>query len=555
MGTVNINLSEAQNLNLPLGLQLENEVTEVVFDFSAWQTAYGSGDLGLSIQRPGDSQPYAGELTIDGTDATWTVSSLDIAYKGVGEIQLTYTVGTVVKKSVIYKFTVYKSLGANGEYPSPGQTWQEEIEEDIADIKADLEELKGNSGLTEEMKQALLQIASKVAYIDEHGQEYYDDLYDSFYPNISSISCLYNQSGTVYSTTTLDSLKDDLTVTAHYSNGTTARLSDSDYSLSGTLTTGTSTIIVTYGNLTTSFTVTVTGVTSIDAVYTQTGTVYDTATLDSLKSDLVVTATLSDSSTFVVPASDYVLSGTLTGGTSTITVTYGSLTDTFTVVVTELIDYTINPLDGITWYDGYTYNNDTGVFGAATGEHCTEKFDGQSCIYIHTNSDTTNNRYFALFAWDENDTYLGYVQFNASVISLKKGYKYAVKVYNTGTFDPSTISLLPKDNSSTQTAQFSIKLSDFIGNISGSSTRWEANVSSIMSGAGVNANNLNTKINKCNYLAVLTPTSTTASFINRDFTFWFYNINTLMFRIEGATTVAEAEAWITANNPEIIFNY
>ena len=139
MGTVNINLAEAQNLNLPLGLQLENEVTEVVFDFSAWQTAYGSGDLGLSIQRPGDSQPYAGELTIDGTDATWTVSSLDIAYKGVGEIQLTYTVGTVVKKSVIYKFTAYKSLGANGEYPSPGQTWQDGIEDDIEGLRTDVD--------------------------------------------------------------------------------------------------------------------------------------------------------------------------------------------------------------------------------------------------------------------------------------------------------------------------------------------------------------------------------------------------------------------------------
>lgn len=156
MGTVNINLAEAQNLNLPLGLQLENEVTEVVFDFSAWKTAYGSGDLGLSIQRPGDSQPYAGELTIDGTDATWTVSSLDIAYKGVGEIQLTYTVGTVVKKSVIYKFTVYKSLGANGEYPSPGQTWQEGIEDDIeglrTDVDADHDELidirEGADGVT-----------------------------------------------------------------------------------------------------------------------------------------------------------------------------------------------------------------------------------------------------------------------------------------------------------------------------------------------------------------------------------------------------------------------
>lgn len=255
MGTVNINLAEAQNLNLPLGLQLENEVTEVVFDFSAWQTAYGSGDLGLSIQRPGDSQPYAGELTIDGTDATWTVSSLDIAYKGVGEIQLTYTVGTVVKKSVIYKFTVYKSLGANGEYPSPGQTWQEEIEDEIADVKADLAQV---SGLSADIKAALDQIAQKVAYIDDDGQDYYDALHNALYPpaTLSYITCVYTQSGTVYDTDSLDSLKDDLVVTAHNSDESTFTVTS--YVLSGTLTEGTSTITVAYGGKTTTFDVTVT---------------------------------------------------------------------------------------------------------------------------------------------------------------------------------------------------------------------------------------------------------------------------------------------------------
>lgn len=39
----------------------------------------------------------------------------------------------------------------------------------------------GGTGLTEEIKQALLQLAQKVAYIDEHGQDYYDDLYDALY--------------------------------------------------------------------------------------------------------------------------------------------------------------------------------------------------------------------------------------------------------------------------------------------------------------------------------------------------------------------------------------
>ena len=74
---------------------------------------------------------------------------------------------------------------------------------------------------------------------------------------------------------------------------------------------------------------------SISAVYTQSGAVYETDSLDSLKTDLVVTATYSDTSTATIPSTDYTLSGTLTVGTSTITVVYGGKTTTFTVVVSN----------------------------------------------------------------------------------------------------------------------------------------------------------------------------------------------------------------------------
>lgn len=270
MGTVNVTLGEDARLNLILGQQLENAVTSVVFDFSAWQTAYGSGTLALSVQRPGDEQPYAVTLTTSGTDATWSVTDLDTAYKGVGHIQLTYTVGSAIKKSVVYKFTVYESLGANGEYPSPGQTWQEEIEDELADVKEDFDDLEsrvevleqgGGSGLTNDIKVALDQLAQKVAYIDDDGQDYYDALHNALYPpaTLTSITCVYTQSGTVYNTDTLDSLKSDLVVTAHYDNSTTATVTT--YTLSGTLTTGTSTITVSYGGKTTTFNVTVTDVT------------------------------------------------------------------------------------------------------------------------------------------------------------------------------------------------------------------------------------------------------------------------------------------------------
>ena len=74
----------------------------------------------------------------------------------------------------------------------------------------------------------------------------------------------------------------------------------------------------------------------ITAVYTQSGTVYNTDSLDSLKPDLVVTATYENGDTATIPSTDYTLSGTLTVGTSTITVTYQDETDTFDVTVSEL---------------------------------------------------------------------------------------------------------------------------------------------------------------------------------------------------------------------------
>lgn len=114
------------------------------------------------------------------------------------------------------------------------------------------------SGLTEDVKQALIQMADKVGYEDINGNDYYQDLYDALYPpvNLSSISCVYTQSGTVYTTDSLDSLKTDLVVTAHYSDSTTAIITN--YTLSGTLVEGTSTITVTYGGKTTTFNVVVT---------------------------------------------------------------------------------------------------------------------------------------------------------------------------------------------------------------------------------------------------------------------------------------------------------
>ena len=150
MSSVNIDLAADTILNVMVGQQDENEVREVVFDFSDWYTTYGSGTISLAIQRPKDEWPYEGTLTVDNSThkATWEISDTDSAYAGVGQIQLSYTVGTAVKKSVVYRFTVHKSLGALGNVITPIQiqTFIDEVTEALEDMQEELNDVKQDLG-------------------------------------------------------------------------------------------------------------------------------------------------------------------------------------------------------------------------------------------------------------------------------------------------------------------------------------------------------------------------------------------------------------------------
>ena len=108
-------------------------------------------------------------------------------------------------------------------------------------------------------KQALLACFRKVAWIDDQGQSYYNALESELFPDatLESITAVFTQgSAVIYDTDSLDTLKQYLTVTATYSDSTTATVTD--YTLAGTLTVGTSTITVSYGGQTDTFDVTVT---------------------------------------------------------------------------------------------------------------------------------------------------------------------------------------------------------------------------------------------------------------------------------------------------------
>lgn len=63
------------------------------------------------------------------------------------------------------------------------------IASEFDDLRSQIEQ---SGGLTEEIKSALLQIASKVAYSDADGETYYQDLYDAFYPPIPATAISLN---------------------------------------------------------------------------------------------------------------------------------------------------------------------------------------------------------------------------------------------------------------------------------------------------------------------------------------------------------------------------
>jgi hypothetical protein len=129
--------------------------------------------------------------------------------------------------------------------------------ESIADMKAAISTLFTQT-MSEDAKLALLNLLSHVAYVDEHGQDYLDNLEAELFrtAELVSISAVFDQADAVIlDTYDLETLRQYLTVTATYEDMSTREITG--YTLSGTLTEGTSTITVSYGGKTTTFTVTV----------------------------------------------------------------------------------------------------------------------------------------------------------------------------------------------------------------------------------------------------------------------------------------------------------
>ena len=138
MTVININPCDCMKEGV-IGHVRENEVTQIVFDLSAWIAEYGLGTVALSVMRQGDLVPYPVPIAIVDGKATWTVSATDTAKYGRIKAQLTYYVGTKRKKSNIYVLRVRESLAENGQAPEPYESWLEVLQELTAETAENAE--------------------------------------------------------------------------------------------------------------------------------------------------------------------------------------------------------------------------------------------------------------------------------------------------------------------------------------------------------------------------------------------------------------------------------
>ena len=273
---------------------------------------------------------------------------------------------------------------------------------DAIDDRVTALESDTSGGLTADIKAALLACFANVAWASGDGQTYYDALDAALNPpaNLSSITAVYTQSGTVYDTASLDDLKPDLVVTAHWSDNTTSTVTT--YTLSGTLTEGTSTITVAYGGKTTTFTVTV-------SVFNTSPAIAETG--KTLQTNFEA--------------------GSTSGGCYTEAYTYTLDIDAFKE--TQYYDSSNNysNITGALWKINYCFPNTAGVAFSSRGKSCVYKSNGQGFAYVSATFDTSEHisqdpRYNAgYFNTPDNDNKID-IKFSFSYADRESCYAYWV---------------------------------------------------------------------------------------------------------------------------------
>ena len=124
-GTVSYKLEDLRKgVIIPIGMVGENDFTRVIFDAEEVFKKHPDAQVTMKVQPP-KGGIYPATVTRDGNTVIWQVKAADVAHRGSGELQLTFTADTMVEKSYIARTDIKRSLVGNGPAPDPVQDWMD----------------------------------------------------------------------------------------------------------------------------------------------------------------------------------------------------------------------------------------------------------------------------------------------------------------------------------------------------------------------------------------------------------------------------------------------
>ena len=124
-----------KKVTLKLGYVGENEHVQIRIDCSEIWENYPNAVASLAVEPPEGSK-YPAIVTREGNIVCWTVKDSDLVHDGDGRIQLTFTDGSEIQKTVICRTKVDESIIGSGTAPDPIADFVAEANQALAELEA-----------------------------------------------------------------------------------------------------------------------------------------------------------------------------------------------------------------------------------------------------------------------------------------------------------------------------------------------------------------------------------------------------------------------------------
>ena len=224
------------------------------------------------------------------------------------------------------------------------------------------------------------------------------------------------------------------------------------------------------------------------------------------------------------------------------------------ISIYDEIEYDLNPLATVTWYDDKYYLN--GVMKDKTGDHCTSKFALQDCLYCL--KFPTKYTFPTLYMWDADGVFVGQIENQLAYFTGIPGYQYAFYLRSVDEFDASLVTIMPVNNVETAKEPFTLNLAELEYTVD--STGIVANISDLFTPKPTSRDKLATRINHANTMVVLGDSYCKPNFVDPEkllVVTLYYHISTGEIRFgtrQFSTSLEDAMNYFTEHNSIICIN-